>query len=266
MVSKSETIVCPARTVRGSVRLPGDKSISHRYAMLAAIANGNSRLENYSTGADCANTLRCLKLLGVFADRADGAQGVTIRGLGPSLAAPSEPLECGNSGSTMRMLSGIVAAQKFKSEMAGDASLSRRPMERVIQPLTAMSAKIESYDGKPPPRITGAGLKAIDYKMPVASAQVKSCLLFAGLVADGETRIEEPLRTRDHGEVSLRAFGAQLERNGNEVRIRGGQHLRGIEAHVPGDLSSAAFFLCAAALFPNSQVTITNLLMNPTRA
>ena len=250
MVSKSETMVCPARTVRGSVRLPGDKSISHRYAMLAAIANGSSRLENYSTGADCASTLRCLKALGVFAERTDGVEGVIeIRGLGPSLAAPSNPLDCGNSGSTMRMLSGIVAAQKFKSDMVGDPSLSRRPMERVIHPLTGMGAKIESHGGKPPLRIIGAGLKAIDYRMPVASAQVKSCLLFAGLLADGETRIEEPVRTRDHGELALRAFGAEVARSGNEVRIRGGQTLRGIEARVPGDLSSAAFFLaCRWAL------------------
>jgi 3-phosphoshikimate 1-carboxyvinyltransferase len=267
MFSKSETMVCPARTVRGSVRLPGDKSISHRYAMLAAIANGSSRLDNYSTGADCASTLRCLKSLGVPWERPDGAGNVIeVRGLGSSLAAPSEPLDCGNSGSTMRMLSGIVAAQKFKSEMVGDASLSRRPMERVIQPLTAMGAKIESHDGKPPLRITGAGLKAIDYKMAVASAQVKSCLLFAGLVAEGETRIEEPVRTRDHGELALRAFGAEVARNGNEVRIRGGQTLRAIEARVPGDLSSAAFFLCAAALFPGSHLLIDGLLMNPTRA
>jgi 3-phosphoshikimate 1-carboxyvinyltransferase len=267
MVSKSETIVCPARTVRGSVRLPGDKSISHRYAMLAAIANGSSRLENYSTGADCASTLRCLQSLGVFAEHTDGAEGVVeIRGLGPSLAPPSEPLDCGNSGSTMRMLSGIVAAQEFTSDMVGDASLSRRPMERVIKPLTGMGAKIESHGGKPPLRITGAGLKAIDYKMPVASAQVKSCLLFAGLLAEGETRIEEPLRTRDHGELALRAFGAEVARSGNEVRIRGGQTLRGIEARVPGDLSSAAFFLCAAALFPGSHLRMDGLLMNPTRA
>jgi 3-phosphoshikimate 1-carboxyvinyltransferase len=235
--------------------------------MLAAIANGSSRLENYSTGADCASTLRCLQSLGVFAEHTDGAEGVIeIRGLGPSLAPPSDPLDCGNSGSTMRMLSGIVAAQEFTSDMVGDASLSRRPMERVIKPLTGMGAKIESHGGKPPLRITGAGLKAIDYKMPVASAQVKSCLLFAGLLADGETRIEEPLRTRDHGELALRAFGAEVARSGNEVRIRGGQTLRGIEARVPGDLSSAAFFLCAAALFPESHLLMDGLLMNPTRA
>jgi 3-phosphoshikimate 1-carboxyvinyltransferase len=164
------------------------------------------------------------------------------------------------------MLSGIVAGQNFATEMAGDESLSRRPMERVITPLKAMGADITSQDGRPPLRIAGDNLKGIDYQMPVASAQVKTCLLFAGLLADGETHITEPLRTRDHGEVALRAFGAQLECAGNEVRIRGGQVLRGIEALIPGDLSSAAFFLCAAALFPNSQLTVTNLLMNPTRA
>src|SRR6202035_224733 len=147
---------------------------------------------------------------------------------GLSLAPSTSALDCGNSGSTMRMLSGIVAGQKFTSEMVGDESLSRRPMARVITPLSAMGAEIASYQGKPPLRITGARLKAIDYTMPVASAQVKSCLLYAALLADGETRIEEPLRTRDHGEVALRAFGAQLERKGNAVRIRGGQRLRGI--------------------------------------
>jgi 3-phosphoshikimate 1-carboxyvinyltransferase len=170
----------------------------------------------------------------------------------------------------MRMLSGIVAGQIFTSEMVGDESLSRRPMERVIQPLSAMGAQIASQAGKPPLRITGRKLKAIEYKMPVASAQVKSCLLFAGLFADGESRIEEAIRTRDHGEVALRAFGVQLDRKstgqGNEVRIRGGQRLRGIDARIPGDISSVAFFLCAAALFPESALTTPNLLMNPTRA
>jgi 3-phosphoshikimate 1-carboxyvinyltransferase len=260
-------MVRPACNVRGSVSLPGDKSISHRYAMLAALADGPSRLENYSTGADCASTLGCLRSLGVKWERKDGADNIIeVQGSALSLVAPNEPLDCGNSGSTIRMLSGIVAAQRFSSEMSGDESLSRRPMERVIAPLTAMGAQITSQNGRPPLRITGTTLKAIDYKMPVASAQVKTCLLFAGLLAEGETRIEEPLRTRDHGELALRAFGAQLDRKGNEVRIRGGQRLRGIEARVPGDLSSAAFFLCAAALFPGSQLTLTSLLMNPTRA
>lgn len=260
----------PARNVRGTVRLPGDKSISHRYAMLAGIAEGPSRLENYSTGADCGSTLGCMRSLGVSWERKDGDGAIEVQGRGLSLCAPAAALECGNSGSTMRMLSGVVSAQKFSSEMVGDESLSRRPMERVITPLTAMGAQIASQAGKPPLRITGGALKAIEYAMPVASAQVKSCLLFAGLFADGETRIEESVRTRDHGEVALRAFGAKLERGGgsagNSVRIRGGQRLRGIEARIPGDLSSAAFFLCATALFPGSELTIPNLLMNPTRA
>lgn len=267
MKSVSESIVRPARSVRGSISLPGDKSISHRYAMLAGIADGPSKLENYSTGADCASTLGCLRSLGVKWERKDGTDNIIeVQGSGRSLTAPSQPLDCGNSGSTIRMLSGIVAGQRFDSEMAGDESLSRRPMERVITPLTAMGGQITSQNGRAPLRITGARLKGIHYRMPVASAQVKTCLLFAGLFADGETRIEEPLRTRDHGELALRAFGAQLDRKGSEVRIRGGQRLRGIETRVPGDLSSAAFFLCAAALFPKSQVTLVNLLMNPTRA
>jgi 3-phosphoshikimate 1-carboxyvinyltransferase len=258
--------VRPARNVRGVVRLAGDKSISHRYAMLAGIAEGPSRLENYSTGADCASTLACTRSLGVVWDSKTGTENtIEVQGREMSLSAPPQPLDCGNSGSTMRMLSGIVAGQKFTCEMVGDESLSRRPMERVIKPLTAMGAHIDSHGGRPPLRITGAELKAIDYQMPVASAQVKTCLLFAGLFAHGETRVQEPLRTRDHGEVALRAFGGQLHREGNQVRIRGGQTLRGIEARIPGDLSSAAFFLCAAALFPGSQLTIPQVLMNPTR-
>ncbi len=267
MKGESHAIVRPARNVRGSASLPGDKSISHRYAMLAAIADGPSRLGNYSTGADCASTLGCLRSLGVKWERMDGADNVVeVQGNGLSLTAPSQPLDCGNSGSTIRMLSGIVAGQNFSSEMGGDESLSRRPMQRVITPLTAMGAQITSQNGCPPLRIAGGQLKGIPYKMPVASAQVKTCLLFAGLLAEGETRIEEPLRTRDHGEVALRAFGAELLRKGNEVWIHGGQRLRGIEALIPGDLSSAAFFLCAAALFPGSQLTVNSLLMNPTRA
>ncbi len=274
MKNGSQVTVRPARNLRGTVSLPGDKSISHRYAMLAGIADGPSRIENYSTGADCASTLGCMRSMGVVWEKKETGV-IEVRGSGLSLAAPAAALDCGNSGSTMRMLSGIVAGQKFSSdqnfvEMVGDESLSRRPMERVITPLSAMGAHIASQAGKPPLRITGAALKAIDYAMPVASAQVKSCLLFAGLYADGETRIKEPMRTRDHGEVALRAFGAKLDRKssgqGNEIAIRGGQRLRGIEARIPGDLSSAAFFLCAAALFPGSQLTVPGLLMNPTRA
>jgi 3-phosphoshikimate 1-carboxyvinyltransferase len=261
----STVVVRPARNIEGALQLPGDKSISHRYAMLAAIAEGTTRLENFSTGADCASTLSCVTALGVQVERKGNA--VLIHGHGPTLQPPAAPLDCGNSGSTMRMLSGILAGQEFTSELMGDESLSQRPMARVIAPLEAMGAKIMANDGgRPPLRISGALLKAIDYKMPVASAQVKSALLFAGLFAEGETRVEEPVRTRDHGELALGAFGAEVKRSGNQVAIAGGQKLRAIEGEIPGDLSSAAFFLCAAGLFPGSRLLISGLLMNPTRA
>jgi 3-phosphoshikimate 1-carboxyvinyltransferase len=265
MDSSSSVIVHPARNVAGQLRLPGDKSISHRYAMLGAIAEGRTRLENFSTGADCASTLACLRMLGVKWER-DGSR-VTIHGSGPRLSAPAEALDCGNSGSTMRMLSGILAGQEFTSELIGDESLSRRPMARVITPLSAMGAKFEASDGgRPPLKIVGGRLKAIDYKMPVASAQVKSATLFAGLFANGETIVCEPVRTRDHGEQALAAFGAEIKHTGNEIRIAGGRKLHAIEAAIPGDISSAAFFLGAAALFPESQLVINDVLLNPTRA
>jgi 3-phosphoshikimate 1-carboxyvinyltransferase len=261
----STVVVRPARNIAGALRLPGDKSISHRYAILAAIAEGTTRLENFSTGADCASTLGCLTALGVEIERNENA--VLIHGRGPKLQPPKMPLDCGNSGSTMRMLSGILAGQGFTSELVGDESLSRRPMARIIAPLEAMGAKIGADDGgRPPLRITGCHLNAIDYKMPVASAQVKSALLFAGLFAEGATRVEEPVRTRDHGELALRAFGAEVTQHGNQAQIAGGRKLHAIEAEIPGDLSSAAFFLCAAALFPGSRLLISGLLMNPTRA
>jgi 3-phosphoshikimate 1-carboxyvinyltransferase len=254
-----------AKNIRGSLSLPGDKSISHRYAMLGAVADGTSRLENFSTGADCASTLSCLKSLGVHWEK--NGNSVVIHGRGAELQAPTVPLDCGNSGSTMRMLSGILAGQEFSSELVGDESLSRRPMARVITPLQQMGAQISVNDGgRPPLRITGGKLKAIDYKMPVASAQVKSALLFAGLFAEGETRVEEPVRTRDHGELALRAFGARVIQDGNKARIAGGQKLNGIETVIPGDISSAAFFLCAAALFPGSQLILSGLGLNPTRS
>lgn len=259
-------IIRPARNVSGSVRLPGDKSISHRYAMLAAIAESTSVLRNYSPGQDCASTLECMRELGCQWQRKDG-NVIEIQGRGTVLRAPGRPLDCGNSGSTMRMLSGIVAGQEFSSEMIGDESLSRRPMARVIRPLTAMGAEITAAAGdRPPLQIRGRRLKGIEYQMPVASAQVKTCLLFAGLLADGETRVQEPLRTRDHGELALRAFGAEVKSDKNVVSVRGGQKLRATDATIPGDISSAAFFLCAAGLFPGSQLTLPGLLMNPTRA
>jgi len=265
MPQDPSVVIRPARNVSGTIRLPGDKSISHRYAMLAAIAQGTSRFENFSTGADCASTLGCLASLGVRWQRQ--ADAVEIQGLGPRLETPDTPLDCGNSGSTMRMLSGILAGQEFTSELIGDRSLSLRPMARVITPLESMGARIQATDGKRPPlRITGAKLKAIDYIMPTASAQVKSAVLFAGLLARGETRVSEPVRVRDHGELALRAFGAEVRQEANQVRIQGGQGLRAIRATIPGDLSSASFFLCAAALFPESQLVIRSIGMNPTRS
>src|SRR5436305_7899510 len=178
-------VIVPAHSLSGSVRLPGDKSISHRYAMLGAIAEGTTKLENFSTGADCASTLSCLRSVGVKWERNGGS--IVIQGSGSKLQSPSSPLDCGNSGSTIRMLSGILAGQEFTSELIGDESLSRRPMARVMTPLTAMGARLEAREGgRPPLRITGGRLKAIDYKMPVASAQVKSAVLFAGLFAEGE--------------------------------------------------------------------------------
>ena len=256
--------VRPARNILGSMRLPGDKSISHRYAMLAALAAGETRLQNFSTGADCASTLACVEALGCGIVR-HGSQ-VSIMGRAGELSPPVTALDCGNSGSTMRMLAGILAAQRFSSEMVGDESLSRRPMKRVIEPLSQMGARISSRDGLPPLRLEGTQLHAIDYKLPVASAQVKSSVLFAGLLADGETWVEEPVRTRDHTEIALQAFGAELTKQRNRIGIRGGQRLHAIEGFVPGDLSSAAFFLCAAALYRESNLVIDGVLLNPTRA
>jgi 3-phosphoshikimate 1-carboxyvinyltransferase len=261
----SNRIVRPAKTINGSVRLPGDKSISHRYAMLAALASGTTKLENFSAAADCRSTLNCLERLGVQVRQ--NAATVEIDGLEKQLVQPSEALDCGNSGSTMRMLAGILAGQDFESEMIGDSSLTNRPMGRVIEPLRAMGATVVgTSDNKPPLHIRGGRLKAIEYKPKVASAQVKSCVLFAGLFADGKSTVEEPVRTRDHGELALRAFGAEVERTQTRVSINGGQNLHAIEAYVPGDMSSAAFFLCAAALFPDANLVLDHVLLNPTRA
>jgi 3-phosphoshikimate 1-carboxyvinyltransferase len=263
-------IVRPAKNVLGALRLPGDKSISHRYAMLAALAEGTTRLSNFSTGADCASTLNCLRQLGVTIRATRNGDGspelIEIDG-SERLRRPAESLDCGNSGSTMRMLSGILAGQEFPSHLHGDESLSRRPMARVMAPLRLMGATINASAGdRPPLEIEGGKLQAISYSMPVASAQVKSAILFAGLMAPGETSVEEPYRTRDHSEQALRAFGVELSRSRNRVTLAGGQKLHAIQAAVPGDISSAAFFLCAAALFPESNLVIEDLLLNPTRA
>lgn len=234
--------------------------------MLAALATGRSRFDNFSTGADCASTLGCVQSLGCQVVR-DAKGVVTVEGLGLQLKAPTGPLDCGNSGSTMRMLSGILAGQPFASELIGDASLSRRPMQRIMEPLTQMGAQIHAAEDKHAPlQIQGAKLRAIEYRPPVASAQVKTSVLFAGLLAGGKTTIEEPTRTRDHGELALRAFGVEVEKTQNVVRIQGGQKVMPLDAYVPGDISSAAFFLCAASIFPESNLVIDGVLLNPTRS
>jgi 3-phosphoshikimate 1-carboxyvinyltransferase len=253
-----------AKQIRGSVRTAGDKSVSHRYAMLAGLAEGTSKFENFSSSADCASTLACMEAMGARVRR-EGNR-VEVEGTGGTLSAPMRELDCGNSGSTMRMLSGVVAAQPFTSVMIGDASLSRRPMRRVIEPLELMGAQIESNDGCAPLTIHGTRLKGIEYQPPVASAQVKSCVLLAGLFSEGETTVIEPVRTRDHTELALKAFGGAAVRNGDRVSVRGGQKLKAIEAYVPGDLSSVTFFLCAAALFPGSSLVVDSVLLNPTRS
>jgi 3-phosphoshikimate 1-carboxyvinyltransferase len=265
MHGNESVVIHPARNILGSLRVPGDKSISHRYAMLAALAPGRSRFENYSPGADCNSTLGCVRALGCTVER-DEKGAVVIDGIGPRLEAPTSRLDCGNSGSTMRMLSGIVAGQPFTSEMIGDESLSRRPMKRVMEPLRRMGAQIAATDDHAPLQIKGTQLRGIEYAVPVASAQVKTCLLFAGLLAEGSTTVEESTRTRDHGELALRAFGAEVTRSRNSVTIAGGQVLHSLEAFVPGDSSSAAFFLCAAAMFPESNLVIDGVLLNPTRS
>ena len=260
----TEHLIQPARNIQGSLRLPGDKSISHRYALLGGLAEGTTRLANFSTGADCASSLACVEALG--AQVTHNGTAVEIIGTSGHFHPPAEPLDCGNSGSTMRMLSGLLAAQSDAFTLVGDASLSRRPMERIRKPLAQMGAHLELTEGHAPITIQGAPLTAIDYTTPIPSAQVKTALLYAGLQASGTTTIRESVRTRDHGELALRAFGATLERTLDSVSIAGGQALRAIEAAIPGDISSAAFFLCAAALFPGSNLIFDALGLNPTRA
>ena len=259
-----ERLIRPARNIYGSLRLPGDKSISHRYAMLAAFAKGISRFTNFSTGADCASTLACMEALGAKVNRANDE--IVVTGVGGRVTPAAHPLDCGNSGSTMRMISGLLAAQSGRFELTGDESLSRRPMERVRKPLEAMGAKITLTEGHAPIEINGAKLKAIDFTPPVASAQIKTCVLLAGLQTEGTTTIREAVRTRDHSELAMRAFGAKIERAIGSVSVAGPQPLGAIQAAIPGDISSAAFFMCAAALFPDSNLVFEYLGLNPTRA
>ncbi len=256
----------PAQGIKGRLQLPGDKSISHRLAMLGAVAAGQTVIDNFATSQDCQSTLNCLGRLGVEVTTT-GQKRVTIRGKGlQGLRASEETLDAENSGSTIRMLSGLLAGQPFTTRISGDTSLQRRPMKRVIIPLTEMGATIEARDGNYPPlSIRGGTLQSIHYSLPVASAQVKSAILLAGLFAEGTTEVIEPSPTRNHTELALRGFGIEVGVSGNRVFLRGGQMLRGIHSRVPGDISSAAFFIVAAAILPGSDLTIESVGLNPGR-
>jgi len=262
----SKQIIRPARTISGSLEVPGDKSISHRYAMLASLAEGPSEIAHFSAAADCRSTLDCFSRLGVKIDIEGDRVRIAGTGLG-GLRKTRRTLDAGNSGSTMRMLAGILAGQDFKSTMDGDASLRRRPMRRIMDPLTQMGARIHSREGGfPPLKIDGTQLIPIEYVLPVASAQVKSAVLLAGMFTDGITSVTEPVRTRDHTELALAEFGARLDHEGRTIRIHGRPRLKGRSLAVPGDLSSAVFFLAAALLLPESNLVIHNVGLNPTRS
>src|SRR2546425_925724 len=264
----------PARCLRGRLRLPGDKSISHRAAMIAALADGTSSLSNFSTSQDCASTLDCLRQLGVSIEQQ--GNGVSVEGARTKgLREPKDPLDCGNSGSTMRMLSGVLAGHSFVSTLTGDESLRARPMSRIIEPLELMGARVISENGRPPLRIEGRNpLKAIRYELPVASAQVKSCVLFAGLHVEGRTEVlEKPGATRDHTERMLAWFGVPVETRSanahgastNTIAIDGPVSFSGREVRIPGDISSAAFLIAAAALLASSELVIESVGLNQTR-
>lgn len=258
------TTITPARAIRGAITVPGDKSISHRALMLAAIAQGESRITGLATGADVLSTKSCLQQLGVVMESSSNALIVKGRGVS-ALRASKQPLDAGNSGTTMRLLSGILAAQPFTTTLIGDASLSRRPMRRVMAPLALMGAQITATpEGTAPLTIHGGGLRGITYEMPVASAQVKSCVLFAGLHAEGETIVIEPRATRDHSERMLRVMGARMQAEDHEIRVVQ-SFLHGMPLSIPGDFSSAAFLIAAALLLPKSDLLLPNVNFNPTR-
>jgi 3-phosphoshikimate 1-carboxyvinyltransferase len=255
----------PARTISGALSVPGDKSISHRYAILAALAEGRSEIHNFSPAADCCSTLECLRCLGISVDIEKDRVVIHGKGL-RGLKAPKKKLDAENSGTTMRLLAGVLAGQSFASTLTGDASLRRRPMRRVIEPLAQMGAQIRARGTEfAPLEITGAALHAIDYALPVPSAQVKSAILLAGLFAAGETSVTEPVRTRDHTELALAEFGADLHTGGATVHVDGGPRLKGRQLAVPGDISSAVFFLAAALILPGSNLQLTGCGLNPTR-
>src|SRR5689334_791710 len=255
----------PATLISGSLRLPGDKSISHRAALIGALADGRTEISNFSTAADCSSTLNCLRELGISIER--NHDKVTFAG-NQKLSAPRRPLDCGNSGSTLRILAGVLAGQDFTAELIGDESLSARPMRRIIEPLEMMGAKIEATDGKAPLKVHGSSrLNPITYKLPIASAQVKSAVLFAGLNAKGRTKVIETSPTRDHTERLFNGFGVTVTTNEDlSVTLEGPARFTGGSITIPGDVSSAAYFVAAAMLLPESRLTIEGVGLNPTRA
>jgi 3-phosphoshikimate 1-carboxyvinyltransferase len=262
---KKQTIH-PANYLTGGVEPPGDKSISHRYAMLAAIAEGTSELRHFAAAADCHSTLKCMSALG--ADVKIDKDTVKITGRGAEgLKSSWRALDAGNSGTTIRLLAGILAGQEFTSKLSGDASLQKRPMGRVVSPLRQMGADIRAReDNFAPLEIRAAKLRGIHYKMPMASAQVKSAVLLAGLFADGVTSVTEPAPTRDHTELALEEFGVSVEKHGKSIQIQGGRGtLQARSLDVPGDISSAVFFIAAASMFPDANLLIHNVGLNPTR-
>ncbi len=253
--------------LRGTVTVPGDKSISHRAVLFGSIAKGITRVEGFLQGADCLSTISCFRRLGIDIENEAGI--VTVHGKGlHGLQAPTEVLDCGNSGTTTRLISGILSGQKFPVTLTGDASIQKRPMGRIIKPLTQMGAQITSErgDGCAPLHIQGGSLHGIHYQSPVASAQVKSAILLAGLYAEGETAVTEPTLSRNHTELMLKGFGADISSSGTTASIRPVSELYGQEITVPGDISSAAYFLAAGSLIPNSEILIQNVGINPTRA
>jgi 3-phosphoshikimate 1-carboxyvinyltransferase len=265
--SLSKKTIRPAKAVAGGVAPPGDKSISHRYAMLAGIAEGTSELSNFALAADCHSTLACMKALGAEVKVDKSLVRVTGHGL-HGLKSSRRALDAGNSGTTIRLLSGILAGQNFTTKIAGDDSLNKRPMKRILTPLREMGAQILARDENfAPLEIHGGKLRGIHYEMPMASAQVKSAVLLAGLFAGGDTSVLEPARTRDHTELALEEFGAPIVRHGLTTRIRGDGKIKltGQKIEVPGDLSSAVFFIAAASLFPESSLHIQGVGLNPTR-
>lgn len=262
----SSATISPAKRIQGRLQVPGDKSIAHRYALIAALADGTSRLTNYAPGADCHSTLGCLASLGVQVDENPETGTVTLVGRGFSgWRSPAGPLDAGNSGTTMRMMAGLLAAQPFTTVMIGDESLSRRPMRRVIEPLSHMGARIDATEGHAPLTIRGGRLTGIAFRPEIPSAQVKSAVLLAGLHAEGYTSVTEPAQTRDHTERALTTFGYDVQVSGLTTTLRGGQKGEPRTVSIPGDFSSAAFWLVAAAALPGSRVEIADVGLNPTR-